>query len=300
MRPVILLFIFFFLAFLCSALLSYPLFELLNNFFNIRFDKLISHLSTITGLAFIFLYLKYYNVLNLDTAGFAHIRRPVSRDLLHGAIIGIFIIVFLEIILLCLAIRKPAPGLNFSPALLRLIAGAIITGVVVGLIEETLYRGALLGSLLRKSGVLTAVLISSLVYAAVHFIRFQPVTDIPETGWVTGFLVLSGSFDRFLDPAILDSFLSLTAFGIFLALVRLNSGNIYPCIGIHAGVVMSMKIIHELTDYNPDSGLDFLVNSYDHQLGYLALLWLVLLTIIYFMSGNRRFNLLKRPGRPDE
>jgi uncharacterized protein len=297
MRPVILLLIFIFLALLSGALLSFPLYELLNNFFDIRFNKLISHLSTISGLVFIFLYLRFYNVLNLETAGFAHSRRLISRDLLHGALIGIFIIVFLEIILLALDIRNPAPDLNFSLALLSLIASAIITGIIVGLIEETLYRGALLGGLLCKTGALTAVIISSLVYAAVHYIRFPAVAEDTVTSWATGFLILSESFNRFLDPAIIDSFLTLTAFGIFLALIRLNRGNIYQCIGVHAGVVMSVKIIHELTDYNPASDLGFLVNTHDHHLGYLALIWLLLLTVFYFIYGKRYNGLLKHPGR---
>lgn len=297
MRPVILLFIFIFLALLCGALLSFPLYELLNNFFDIRFNKLISHVSSLCGLVFIFLYLKFYNVLDRDTAGFAHGRAPVSRDFLHGVLIGIFIMLFLEMIMLVLDIRKPALELSFNSALIPFITRAVISGIAVGLIEETLYRGALFGGLMRTSGVLTAVIFSSLVYAAVHFIRFPVLVEVAETGWTAGFLVLSDAFDRFLDPAIIDNFLSLAAFGTFLAVVRLNKGNIYQCIGIHAGVVMSLKIIVKVTDYNPDSGLNFLVNSRDHHLGYLALIWLSLLIAIYYMNGNRHKDLLKRSGR---
>ena len=297
MRPVILLFIFIFLALLCGALLSFPLYELLNNFFDIRFNKLISHVSSLCGLAFIFLYLKFYNVLDRYTAGFGHGQAPVSRDFLHGVLIGIFIMLFLEMILLVLDIRKPALELSFNSALIAFITRAVISGIAVGLIEETLYRGALFGGLMRKSGVLTAIIFSSLLYAAVHFISFPALVEVAETGWTAGFLVLPDAFDRFLDPAIIDNFLSLAAFGTFLALVRLNRGNIYQCIGIHAGVVMSLKIIVKVTDYNPDSGLNFLVNSRDHHLGYLALIWLSLLIAIYYIHGNRHKDLLKRSGR---
>ena len=51
---------------------------------------------------------------------------------------------------------------------------------------------------------------------------------------------------------------------------------------------MSIKVIVKLTDYNPDSGLNFLVNNHDHHLGYLALVWLSLLTVIYYMYCSRR------------
>lgn len=300
MRPLILLLIFIFLALMSGALLSFPMYILLNHFFDIRFNKLITHISSFSGLLFIFLYLKFYNILDRDTAGFAQSRAPVSREFLHGAMIGIFIMVFMEIILQGLGIRVPASELGFNTALIVFVGKAIISGVAVGLIEETLYRGALLGGLMRKAGVFTAVIISSLLYAAVHYIKFPSIADISETGWTTGLLILPDAFYSFLDPAIIDSFLSLAAFGAFLALVRLNRGNIYQCIGIHAGVVMSVKIIVKLTDYNPDSNLYFLVNTYEHHLGYLALIWLSFLTAVYYWYGYRRNDRLMHPGRKAE
>ena len=298
MRPVILLFIFIFLALLVSGLLSYPLYQLLNNFFDVRFDKLISHLASITGLVFMFLFLKFYKVLDRDTAGFASCPAPFSQEFLPGIVIGVFIMVFLEIILLVLGIRIPASELGINVALIVFVGKVIISGIAVALIEETLYRGALLGGLLRKSGMLTAIIISSLVYAAVHFIRFPGLDEFAGSGLTTGFLILSGLFAHSPDPDIIGSLLSLAVFGVFLALVRLQRGNIYQCMGIHAGVVMSIKIITKLTDYNQNSKLGFLVSSYDHHIGYLALVWLAVLTLIYYRYGIN--HLLKQPGRLTE
>ena len=285
MRPVILLFILILVVLFSSALLSIPLYNLLNSFFDIRFSKFLSHLASVLGLVFIFVYLKYYNMLDRDTAGFARKQTPLSRDFLQGILIGILIMVILEMALLGLGIRRLAPELGFNPVLIIFVGKALFSGIGVAIIEETLYRGALLGGLARKSGVLTAVVFSSLVYATVHFIRFPSIADSAGSGWTTGFLILSDTFNRFLDPVIIDSFLSLTMFGIFLSLVRLQRGNIYQCIGIHAGVVMSIRIITKLTDHNQDSALGFLVNSQDHHLGYLALVWLALLTVIYYLYG---------------
>ncbi|HKK16237.1 MAG TPA: hypothetical protein VJ981_05990, partial [Gammaproteobacteria bacterium] len=66
------------------------------------------------------------------------------------------------------------------------------------------------------------------------------------------------------------------------ALVRLNKGNILQCMGIHAGVVMTIKISNELTDYNHATGLGFMVNTYNHQLGYLAFAWLCVILFVYY------------------
>lgn len=294
MRPVILLFILILVVLFGSALLSVPLYNLLNSFFDIRFGKLVSHLASVLGLLFIFIYLKCYNMLDRDTAGFARKQTPLGRKFLQGVLIGIFIMVILELALLGLGIRRAASELGFNSASIIFVGKALFSGIAVGLIEETLYRGALLGGLVRKSGVLTAVVFSSLVYAAVHFIRFPSLAESAGSGWTAGFLILSDTFNRLLDPVIIDSFLSLTMFGIFLSLVRLQTGNIYQCIGIHAGVVMSIKIITKLTDHNRDSVMGFLVNSQDHHLGYLALVWLALLTVIYYRYGFK--GRLSTPG----
>jgi hypothetical protein len=68
---------------------------------------------------------------------------------------------------------------------------------------------------------------------------------------------------------------------MLLSLVRLKSGAIYQCIGLHAGVVTAMRIINKTTDYVPHNTLAFMVNRYDHMLGYLALLWLIACILLY-------------------
>jgi hypothetical protein len=54
------------------------------------------------------------------------------------------------------------------------------------------------------------------------------------------------------------------------------------CIGVHAGMVMALKITGRFSQYVPDSQFDFLVNWVDHTLGYLSFFWLMILTIIYW------------------
>jgi membrane protein DedA with SNARE-associated domain len=52
--------------------------------------------------------------------------------------------------------------------------------------------------------------------------------------------------------------------------------------GLHAGMVMVIKLIRDFTDYVPGNNFEFLVNRYDHLLGYLALGWLILIIVAYY------------------
>ena len=295
MRQILLLFVFIILAFICGAVLSFPLYKLLQIFADIPFHKITSQLSSLCGLAFIFLYLHFNNILNKTTAGFNLAQVSIKREIFTGMAMGMMIILVLVVVLLILGIHQPEPELHFSLNTIYLVLiKAILSGVMVALFEETLYRGALLGGLSRTTNVLAAIFISSAIYSAVHFIKFPRVPDGTDINWLTGFVILSDSFHRFTDPAIVDSFLALFAFGVLLALVRLNRGNIIQCMGIHAGVVIAIKIIRESTDYAPGNNFEFLVNRHDHLLGYLALVWLAIIIVIYY----RYFFTARNPSGP--
>src|SRR3972149_2497199 len=283
MRQILLLFVFIILAFICGAVLSFPLYKLLQIFTDIPFHKITSQLSSLCGLAFIFLYLRFNNILNKTTAGFNLAQVSIKREIFTGMAIGMMIILVLVVVLLILGIHQPEQELHSSlNTIFLVLIKAILSGVMVALFEETLYRGALLGGLSKTTNVLSAIIISSAIYSAVHFIKFPRVPDGTDINWLTGFVILSDSFHRFTDPAIVDSFLALFAFGVLLALVRLNRGNIIQCMGIHAGVVIAIKIIRESTDYAPGNNFEFLVNRHDHLLGYLALFWLIFIIAVYY------------------
>lgn len=284
MRDLFTIIILFILILLCGALLSFPVYKLIQPFVDIALNKLISFTSTICGLLLLCLWLKRENRLNLETLGFIKSHPAVAAtQALIGFFAGIIIIVILTSALVLLGIHQIEPDLSFNPAAGgRIIMGALFAGVMVGLVEETIYRGALFGGLLARMRPLGAILLSSIIYSGVHFLKFREVpADLPLT-WVSGVQLLPGAFYRFSDPAITDAFLSLLAFGVLLAMVRLKSGTLYQCMGLHAGVVATFKIVNKTTDYVPYNNLAFLVNKYDHQLGYLALFCLTVCILVYY------------------
>jgi membrane protease YdiL (CAAX protease family) len=297
MRHLFTIVILFILILLCGALLSFPVYKLLQPVTDIAFHKLISYTSTLCGLVLLGLWFRYENRLSPETVGFIKSGPAVIiSQMLTGFFAGIIIIVILASALLVLGIYQIEPDLTFNPAAGgRIIMSALFAGVMVGIIEETLYRGVLFGGLLTRMRAPGTILLSSIIYSGVHFLKFRGVpADFPIT-WFSGVQLLPGAFYQFRDPAIIDAFLSLFAFGVLLAMVRLKSGALYQCMGLHAGVVATLKIVNKTTDYVPHNNLAFLVNKYDHQLGYLALFWLVVCILVYYRSafaGTRTNRLL--------
>ena len=283
MRTVVSFFVLVSLVITLSPLLAYPVHLILENFVDYPFHKLVSHVTLICGLIFSGFYLKYHQMYSRQYFGFGGSKEVFLGNLLQGLLAGILILAFLNLFLLLFGVYQIKPNLDYFWSNLFLIfIKAILSGLVVGLIEESIFRGALFSSLTKKTGAVVTVTLTSLVYAAVHFLKYRALPEGTEITWVTGMEILPEAFFRFSDPNIIDHFLTLLVLGVLLSMVRIRNGNIAMCIGIHAGIVMTMKVTGRFSDYMPGSQFDFLVNRYDHMLGYLSFAWLLVLATVYW------------------
>src|SRR5258706_437822 len=69
---------------------------------------------------------------------------------------------------------------------------------VVPILEELLFRGFFLGVLLRNFSRLSAVLITSALFAVVHFLKAPELTTPNDTvTWTSGFVSIAHSFGQF-------------------------------------------------------------------------------------------------------
>ena len=136
--------------------------------------------------------------------------------------------------------------------------------------------------------LLQTVLITSLLYASLHFIHPPRVAESAVIGWSTGRELLMATFHQYRDVAdIADSFVALFFAGLLLSLVRERSGNIALCIGIHAGWVLSIKLLREITDAATDSPTAILIGSYDGVIGWAAAGLLAAVTLGYWKIGPK-------------
>jgi len=125
------------------------------------------------------------------------------------------------------------------------IASAVLryalVGIVVALIEETFFRGALQGGLQREMDVTTAVILASLIYSALHFLKPRGAgISAGEVTWSSGFRCLGELATRsFAGHDILVSLVTLFLVGCILGLAYARTRALYLSIGIHAGWVLA-------------------------------------------------------------
>ena len=277
-------------AILFGALLAFPVFEIFSAFGEISFRKTVSRTTLLSGLLFSLLYFYYYNGLSLRLLGIraqrAHIR------LFQGLAAGLAIVAVIETSLLLPGIHElDKERLLSLDRLSPLLFKGLITGLLVGIVEELMFRGALLGGLSRRTNQAVALVAVSLVYAAVHYLKFRDLPADAAIHWYTGVTMLPPALFQFADPARYDAMITLFFLGLLLGLVRLLTGNLVLCIGLHAGVVAGEKLVQHTADFLPGSPYAHLVNRYDPFVGDLASVWLLVCCVsFYFLCRRKRIN----------
>jgi len=121
------------------------------------------------------------------------------------------------------------------------VGKAAASGVAVGVIEEVLFRGVLCGGLQPSLGWPGAAVVSSVVYAAVHFLE-RPGRP-REVRWGTGLEAVGAMFSGLMGSGVgSPRFLTLVVAGLLLALAYRRGGTLYLPMGLHAGWVFWIKM----------------------------------------------------------
>lgn len=208
-------------------------------------------------------------------------------DFCKGWLTGLMSLIPPILLLLYLNVRVIDQSILFTLALVsKKLLGALFAGIVVGLIEEIIFRGWLLGWLrqqlksLKTFGTWLAILLSGIYFALLHFLRPDNSPPIEDNTLSVGFLLLINSFKALLNHADLWTLIALFMAGLFLAIVKAFINNqLATVIGIHAAWVFCIKATKSFTDINLHSHWQWLV-SIDGINGILTALWLVLLILI--------------------
>ena len=274
-------------AILFGALLAFPVYEIFSSFGEVPFRKIVSRTTLLSGLLFSLLYFAHYNGLSLRRLGIRSHR--AHTRLVQGLAAGFIIVAIIEANLLALGIHDlNAERLLSLERLSLLLLGGLLTGLLVGIVEELIFRGALLGGLSRQTNTALALVTVSLVYAAVHYLKFRDLPADAAIHWYTGLTMLPAALFQFADPARYDAMLTLFFLGLLLGLARLLTGNLIACIGIHAGLVAGEKLVQHVAEFMPYSPHAHLVNRYDPFSGDLASVWLLLFSVSLYFCYRRK------------
>lgn len=126
----------------------------------------------------------------------------------------------------------------------------LISGWCVAALEEFLFRGAMLGVLRRSLRPMPALLVTTVLFALLHFLKPPEQDSIPpdEVSWASGFLVAARLLDGFAEwQNIVAEFFLLFAVGGILGGARMATGGLGLGIGLHAGLVTAMKYFSQVS-----------------------------------------------------
>jgi uncharacterized protein len=290
MRTWLVFLLLFAVAALVAGLLAYPAWTAVQTVAHIPLHRVMNRVGVLALAVATVLWLRARGLANKPSLGYDLPRARFVRQLCIGWLVGVLLMVPLVMVLLRLGIRVATPKLanDPSPAWLvtKLVLRGLSTGLVVALIEETFCRGAMFTAIRKESGVLLAMLLPSLFYAAVHFLGGQLRVPADQVGYLSGLLVTFNLFERFADPLqFADSFAALLALGMLLSLIRWRTNAIAGCIGLHAGGVAVILILRNLTTINPQGSATWMVGSYDGVIGWLACVWIALVAVVYWRAS---------------
>lgn len=167
--------------------------------------------------------------------------------------------------------------------ILKKIGVAFGLALVIGLLEESVFRGLLLSGLRKHLSAFSAIWLSSIYYAALHFLDCKsPVLESSPT-LQNSFELLGAAYQNMFALQDPTAFLALCAVGLFLGVLRWQGEiNLAVCIGCHTGWVTLIRMIKSTSQVHLDSPYAFLVSYYDGIIGLLITGWLILILMGYF------------------
>src|ERR1041384_4500769 len=202
------------------------------------FHRYVNRCFLIFAFAGLYPFLRVLGVRSWASVGLARVPGRLRQGGL-GFAVGFASLAVVALGTLTLGGRAFESGLEPSKWLAR-AGSAAATALVVGCLEELLFRGALFAALRREGTLARAVIVSSGVYALVHFLQ-RPIWP-GEVLWYSGLALLPTKLHGFVEfDAMIPGFLSLMLAGVILAVAFERTGSIFFSIGLHPGWIFWLK-----------------------------------------------------------
>lgn len=222
-------------------------FEWLEGWRQIEFESILTR--SIMICAFLFL----WPALRIASRTGFRLRKLYIRvgwisELGKGFMLGIFSMGLIPVMGLAVG------GYVFKDELrITMLAGALfymLVALLVGFLEETLFRGVVYDWAKRLVSLLPAVLIAGLLFSLAHFLNPMLPAGVVHGHWHSGFQTLWRAVQSFDFGSIHFFPYSLTLFliGSALCIVMTARGDILMIAGIHAGWIWILKVSAQLLE----------------------------------------------------
>jgi membrane protease YdiL (CAAX protease family) len=236
------------------------------------FDTFFHRAILVAAVLLLWPLLRFSNVRGLGDLGLAP-NPHWGRDVSSGVLLSVIPLLFCGALLIALHVysfRHVFVWPRFGKVLLAAIS--------VPFIEETFFRGIVLGMLLRTGRKLLSIVAVSALFAAVHFLKGSEWEPAIVT-WTSGFKSIGDAFAGFGDPMmVLAAFATLFLIGCILADARVLTRSLWLPIGLHAGWIFASGTFNSLARAQmvalPWLGKNLLVGII--PLGLAAVTWIVM------------------------
>jgi membrane protease YdiL (CAAX protease family) len=263
-----------------ASLLGYYLLRLTGDVLTLH--KTISKLTLILLLVSIFPLRKVLR-LSWTDLGFAP-PRTFFMQMSQGLLFSLLTLSPVLLLLYTLDVHVWDSAVVWTPAkVFQKTVLSLFLALLIGVGEEMLFRGLLFRALRIRLPLLAAVVVSSLYYAVLHFLKSKSQIPYAEQNLGSGFRLMAEAYVNWFDPRYFTALLALFVVGVFLAMLRSRvPQSLGLCIGCHAGWVWQIKLSKDLCNVNPQSDYVYLVNTaYDGVVGFLVSVWLALALLVW-------------------
>lgn len=167
------------------------------------------------------------------------------KDLLTGFGLAVALLAGMAVLFVWLGVTKLKSNVDWLA-----FGMPLLSGFTVAIVEEFIFRGVVLSVLCRSLGLKSGLWWTTLIFAAVHFLKPPADGVFPHDSitWLSGFAVIPYLFQGFGRwENFIGEFLMLAAVGWALGKARLTTNGLWASIGLHAGWVAGMKYFSSLT-----------------------------------------------------
>ncbi|MEW6535404.1 MAG: CPBP family intramembrane glutamic endopeptidase [Candidatus Auribacterota bacterium] len=119
---------------------------------------------------------------------------------------------------------------------------ALFSCLLIGVLEEFIFRGVVFRQLRRRTPLFVAFAASSALYGLLHFFKPHDLAGLDQTAPLSGFIVVIEMLKPFVSSEFLFEFVGLFIAGMCLAAGYHYSKSLYFSIGLHAGWVFVIKM----------------------------------------------------------
>jgi len=198
-----------------------------------------------------------------------------GRDLFAGILFSAIPLLCCGALLIALRIYAFRHSFAWVP-----LGKALAASVTVPFIEETFFRGIVLGVLLRTGRRYMSIFVASAIFSVIHFLKAPAQTSTIVT-WTSGFNSIAHSFEQFGDVTMAGAaFMTLFLMGWILADACVLTRSLWLPIGLHAGWIFGSGTFSRVARQQmlafPWLGKNLLVGIV--PLGVAGLTWLVMRT----------------------